>query len=238
MKAELKSMAALQELDSQIIVRSRAIERIPAKISALDPPLIAARANVETRKKALAETEKKKKEKEQTLTENHDRIGKLKARTRDIKDNKTYQAHLKEIETADRRSYEIEDEILVFMEEIETSQAGLKAAGDVLRTVEADVARMRAELDAEVREAEEALSAMKARRDGFVSAISADNYALYMRLIGRKDGLAVVEARDEVCMGCNMNIMPQLFLELKRGEKMTFCPQCGRILFYREPPEE
>nr|NIP32403.1 hypothetical protein [Candidatus Saccharibacteria bacterium]NIV12038.1 hypothetical protein [Fodinibius sp.]NIV97856.1 hypothetical protein [Candidatus Saccharibacteria bacterium]NIX00699.1 hypothetical protein [Phycisphaerae bacterium] len=31
--------------------------------------------------------------------------------------------------------------------------------------------------------------------------------------------------------GCNMNIMPQLAVEIKKGEEIHRCPQCNRILY-------
>jgi predicted nucleic acid-binding Zn-ribbon protein len=46
-------------------------------------------------------------------------------------------------------------------------------------------------------------------------------------------GLAVIEVKDEICQGCNMNIPPQLFVELKKNEEIYNCPHCRRIIFYK-----
>jgi predicted nucleic acid-binding Zn-ribbon protein len=56
-----------------------------------------------------------------------------------------------------------------------------------------------------------------------------------MTLLKNKAGLAVVPVRNEVCGGCNMNIMPQLFVEIKKNEELHRCPQCGRFLFAENP---
>jgi predicted nucleic acid-binding Zn-ribbon protein len=34
-----------------------------------------------------------------------------------------------------------------------------------------------------------------------------------------------------------MNIMPQLFVQIKENKEIFRCPQCKRILFYREEAE-
>ena len=41
-------------------------------------------------------------------------------------------------------------------------------------------------------------------------------YNEYMKVLKACGGLAVVEARDEICQGCNMNIPPQMFVEIKK----------------------
>jgi predicted nucleic acid-binding Zn-ribbon protein len=48
------------------------------------------------------------------------------------------------------------------------------------------------------------------------------------------DGEAVAQGKNEVCMGCFMNIPPQLFIEVQRGDKLIKCPQCSRFLFFSE----
>jgi predicted nucleic acid-binding Zn-ribbon protein len=47
----------------------------------------------------------------------------------------------------------------------------------------------------------------------------------------------VVEARDEICQGCNMNMPPQMFVELKKNAEIIQCLQCERILYWKEKSE-
>jgi len=58
-------------------------------------------------------------------------------------------------------------------------------------------------------------------------------YREYMKKLESGQGLAVVEVKDSVCMGCNMNIPPQLYVEVRKGEEIFTCPQCRRFLFFR-----
>lgn len=60
-----------------------------------------------------------------------------------------------------------------------------------------------------------------------------ETYNLYMSLIESGKGVAVAEAKKEVCQGCNMNIPPQLFVEIKSNEEILQCPQCHRILYFK-----
>jgi predicted nucleic acid-binding Zn-ribbon protein len=45
-------------------------------------------------------------------------------------------------------------------------------------------------------------------------------------------GQAVARISNETCMGCFMNVPPQLCIEVQRGKQMISCPQCSRILYH------
>jgi len=43
-----------------------------------------------------------------------------------------------------------------------------------------------------------------------------------------------------VCSGCNVNLPPQMYNEIQRFDRIRFCPNCQRIVYWREQadPEE
>ena len=47
-------------------------------------------------------------------------------------------------------------------------------------------------------------------------------------------GIAVVPVKDAVCLGCNMNIPPQMYNELQRCDSLKLCPYCQRIIYWKE----
>ena len=52
--------------------------------------------------------------------------------------------------------------------------------------------------------------------------------------IRMRRGLAVVSVRNGTCQGCNMNIPPQLYNVLQRGQTVETCPSCHRIIYWEE----
>ena len=50
----------------------------------------------------------------------------------------------------------------------------------------------------------------------------------------RRAGVVVVEARGESCSGCFMSIPPQIFVNVKKNAEIITCPNCQRILYYKE----
>jgi hypothetical protein len=47
-------------------------------------------------------------------------------------------------------------------------------------------------------------------------------------------GLALAAVASGNCSGCNMNIPPQLFNVLQRGNSIETCPYCHRIIYWEE----
>ncbi|HEU0265389.1 MAG TPA: C4-type zinc ribbon domain-containing protein [Geobacterales bacterium] len=49
--------------------------------------------------------------------------------------------------------------------------------------------------------------------------------------------MALAEARDGSCLGCNLNLPPQLYNSLFRYEDLVTCPHCQRVLTVRRADE-
>ena len=234
MKNTLKLLIELQKKDSGILEKRAFIDRAPLRIFEKDEPLKRATAELESLKHKNEALLKKKREKEAGLIEINEKINKMKARASELKSNKEYQAHLKEIETFEKEISAVEEDILMIMEELDNS---LKDQDRMAKKVAAETEIINAfkkELDQEIGKNEKDLSLLKDEREKLSSAIDPDIYKTYMSLLRAGHGVAVTQAKDEVCLGCNMNIPPQLFAELKKNEEIIQCQQCRRILYYPE----
>ncbi|MDP2168393.1 MAG: C4-type zinc ribbon domain-containing protein [Thermodesulfovibrionales bacterium] len=234
MNRQIELLMELQKLDSGIIEKTRRIASIPAKISAVEKPLNDAKSLLEAERLRLTAIEKKKKDKEREADGINDKINKSKARTSEIKTNKEYQAHLKEIEAGEKERSVVEDAILNLMVELDAVSAGLKSAEKTVAEEQKKVDAVSSELQEEVKGEEKELHGLKAGRPELTKSVEPELYGFYMSLLDALGGLAVVEAKGERCKGCNMNIPPQLFVELKNTEEIIQCPQCRRILYFME----
>ena len=48
-----------------------------------------------------------------------------------------------------------------------------------------------------------------------------------------RDGVAVAEARNRSCTACFMSLRPQVMSEIRRGDEVITCDNCGRISLLR-----
>src|ERR1039458_4742700 len=93
--------------------------------------------------------QKKKREREKSLEDIQEKIKKMKGRTTDIKTNKEYQAHLREIESSEKEIGKIEEEILVIMEDLDRTVKQQKVEEVTVRQEIEKLEVFRKELDRE-----------------------------------------------------------------------------------------
>ena len=224
----------LQDIDSRIMEKSLFIEKVPLRIHEVDEPLTRANLELEKEKQHNEALLRKRREKEKILEEVGERIKKMKSRVADIKTNKEYQAHLKEIESSEAEVAKIEEEILVVMEDLDNAAKVAKEREEKVARETEKVNAFKKQLDLEIEKHQKELSLLEAERADMGRLIDPEVYRLYMKLLKTGGGVAVTRTKNEICLGCNMNIPPQLFVEIKKKEEIFQCPQCGRILYSDE----
>jgi uncharacterized protein len=230
---QIEYLIKLQETDSKILSLTRAVNEFPSRIMAAELPLQKSQVSLDTVKQKIDLLEKKKRDKESGLDDVNVRIQKMKGRTSEIKTNKEYQALLKEIETVEKERSTIEDEILAIMEEIDASSKQKKAAEATFIVEKKKIEELKKKIDNDRSEIEKELSSVMELRTSVSAFIDRELYDQYTILIEACNGVAVTEVKEEICQGCNMNIPPQLFVEIKKQEEMFNCPQCRRLLYYK-----
>jgi hypothetical protein len=236
LKEQLKLLIELQDIDSAILAMAEKIEQLPARLDQFRTILKDSKDAFEKFQKKSKDQSNKKKDRDHALSEIEDKIDKLKARSREVKTNKEYEAQLKEIEVIEENKGKIEDEILVLMEEIDNYAAELKNEESRVRKAEDEFRAQEKIMNEEIQQASSELEEAKIKRREYTSKIDEDIYNQYLNLLKKQNGLAVVEAKDEVCLGCNRNIPPQLFNNIRKSDTIHKCYYCNRLLYYKEPP--
>jgi len=230
----LKLLVQLQQTDTRILEKKRFIDKVPLRVHEVDEPLRSAKAELEKIRQNIETVLKKKKEKETALEETQEKIRKMKARSTDLKTNKEYQAHLKEVESSEKEIAGYEDEILRVMVQLDSLVKEKTVREQSVKAEEEKILAFKKDLDADVARLEQELLQLKAEREHIVSRLEPDIYNTYLTLLRRGGGVALARAVDEICLGCDMNIPPQMFVQIRKNAELIQCPQCHRILFYAE----
>ena len=240
MNEQLKLLIELQEIDSSILSLNERIESLPERLNASKTHLdkaIAAHNKVKTRHEVMIN---KKKDKDFEIDEKQEAINKLKTRMGDIKTNKEYEAYLREIEVFQKIKYDAEEEVISAMEEIERIAGDLKKDEAMVREAEVELERDGKDLEEEKKRLEQEMEVHRSKRKVLLEKIESENYSQYMKNMKRSGGLAIAPAENETCMGCNTNMPPQLYNDLKDNDKIIKCYYCGRFLYIKEkeaPPK-
>jgi predicted nucleic acid-binding Zn-ribbon protein len=234
MDEQLSLLIQLQEIDGKIRSLSEQKKRMPEFLAVLELKRGANKANLESVKEALQTAQKNKRDRDQDLEAGVQKVEKLKARTSEIKNNKEYQALLKEIETGEKENKAIEDDILVLMEKIDAAAVGITGAEQQSRDEEAALQAEQQQREDDFAKIEEELKEIGRARQEVSASIKPDILGQYEKLLNTKAGIAIAEARNESCSGCFMSIPPQIFVNVKKNESIITCPNCHRMLYYKE----
>lgn len=234
LKEQLVSLVELQKLDSQIYALRREKAAYPEALKA-------AEAAFEEKKQGLAALEKhslglqaKKKEHELELASKEESTKKLQVQLYTLKTNKEYQAMLQQIADSKADTSVIEDKILAIMEQSDQSKADAEKEKVRLKDEEKVFLDEKKQGEQRLREIEERLTQLEAMRNQLSPAIEPKIRAAYERILANRDGLAIVNVRNNSCGGCNMFVPAQVINLIRMYEHTVTCESCNRILYIDE----
>lgn len=234
MKEQLSLLIRLQECDTQLVKLSGKKIKLPEKIKKMEDDFQAYRENVEVNKRKYDEVKTKRTACEANVKKLQDGMVKTREKLLEVKNNKEYQAMLKEIETAEKTRGEVETQIIALMDEME-------ALSVLVKKDEETLSQAKLKHDEEKKIVEEDLNDIDAdttvwigKRNDLQKNIRADLLAQYERVKKRNNGIGVISVWKAVCNGCQMKIPPQLYNELQRSNDLHSCPNCNRIIYFKD----
>jgi len=113
------------------------------------------------------------------------------------------------------------DELMAKETEIEGKLSGVKADVDVkLAKIDAD------------------RTVIFAKKEILVAAMNQKGLSFYQKIRRWAKNTTAVPVRNQACMGCYMAISDKVYAEVIKGEEITTCPHCGRLLYLEPNTEE
>ena len=238
MKEQLKLLVSLQKIDIRAHQLKKEKAKIPGMVELVKGPYNQCVRELEEARTSLTGLEKEKRDKETRLKDDSELLERLKGRLTEIKTNKEYFAHLKEVETVEKGVKGLEEDILSLMEKIEVASRQVEETESHLKEEEAKLAEESKKIEEGFAAVDQELAELDDRRAVEAAKVSPEVFKTYDRLVARHNGLAVVEALNYSCMGCHMNLPPQVFNNVRLNNDLITCDYCHRILYWRQGLEE
>jgi predicted nucleic acid-binding Zn-ribbon protein len=230
----LKLLDELQLIDLKLDGIQGEKETLQGEIAALESKVDEARGAIAEKESEAALLEEEKKGVEENLALELDNIVRSEARLKEIKTQKEYQAVSKEISSARKLTAELEEQVLQKVGRLEELKADIDARNDNLKELEANIATQKNEIQGKIEKLMTDLDSGTSAREADIKGLPASVLKRYNLLRVQRRGVAVVEAKDGACLGCNMNLPPQLYNMLFRADEILTCPHCQRILVLRQ----
>ena len=234
MNPELRKLIALQDIEKNIAVLHKKVSEIPLKTNELETAALRSKAAYDEKAGHTKELTNLRRTLEGEVDMSRTKLSRLKEQLMAVKTNKEYTAMLSEIKTAETHIRDNEDKILDLMEEMESCENAMQLAEKEMRVE-------RAAIDEEIRllngtrpALDSELEKLRGEKAPIEAGVNPDLIEQYRRIADTRKGIALAEAKDELCSACHVRIRPQMYADLLLTETIMFCDSCSRILFVRE----
>ncbi len=233
-KKQIDILVELQEIEIKTEVKKSELSKVAGKLDKLDNELKAFESEIDEEEKVINDFQQKYRSSETDAQVNSAKAEKSQEKLKFVKTNKEYQSSLKEIDEIKAINSKIEDEMLQYLEKIETSERNIfkkKESNSILAE------KLKKEKDIIIQESEQGRKEVAQLDEEWINISQKIDPKLLEKLSVVKEmvsGRAIAAVKNAVCLGCNMQIPPQAYNELQRTDRLEFCPHCQRIIYWEK----
>lgn len=207
------------------------VKAFPTKLEGMTADLKRMEAMLDRERAQLSDTEGWRRRQEQEAKDEEARALMAKQRAGAVKNAKEYMASERELQATRKLATEREDEVAKLSGAVDQAKKSLEQH-------EADFNAMKTHIAGEEKAAQEKIAELQSKiaeerkeRDVAAARVRPDVLKKYSAIRMRR-GLAMAPVKNGTCQGCNMNIPPQLFNQLQRGDTIELCGTCNRIIYW------
>ena len=237
MKAELQKLIALQNLDTTIRKLEKDQKATPERRAEIEREFDQRAFEIRALENRRDEAKHTRARLENEVVEQRGRAERAERNLMSSKKPDEYTAAIREADAARKQISALETQILEQLEQLEQAEAALNERAAEIASLNSDREAKLKAFDDETGTIGDRLATARKEREEVFAALPKPISALYSRIGARiRDGVAVAEARNRSCSACFMSLRPQMMAEIRRGDEIITCDNCGRIL-YVAPPE-
>ena len=234
LKSQLNILLQLQSIDSQIYSFNEQKSTSPKEIEILKLAFEEKKKHLADLEKIALELQRVKKDAEIELSSKEEGLKKLQGQLYSLKTNKEYNTMLSQIQDNKADASRVEDKILEVMEKIENSRKDIEAEKSRLSLEEKAFNDQKKKVEDLLKEIDEKLRQLDVQRKRIEPEIDKKILGQYERILSNREGLAIVEVKNDICMGCNMLVPAQVINLIKMYERIVTCEVCNRMLFLND----
>ena len=97
--------------------------------------------------------------------------------------------------------------------------------------IEGSISTVKADVDVKLARIDEERKEVFARKEALVGTMNQKGLSFYQKIRRWAKNTTAVPVRNQACIGCYMAVSDKVYSDVIKGEEITMCPHCGRILF-------
>jgi len=236
MNKHLQQLVDLSKIDKEIDAFEPRIEEATHKYETV----LATKDNLSEQITALEEeiqTENVKKQKNELhLAELTDKLSENAKKSADIKTEREMKSLQLEEEIAKEQVNFANEEIARLEKVVEVKQELIEKLQAEVAEAESITASVKEEVDAVLAEINADRQKVFVKKDELVSQMNQKGLSFYQKIRRWAKNTTAVPVKNQACYGCFLTINDKTYSDVIKGEEITTCPHCGRLL-YIEPEE-
>ncbi|MBL0731773.1 MAG: hypothetical protein JJW03_02830 [Desulfosarcina sp.] len=232
-REQLSILVKLQHIETDAKNIKSALENLPDKLAELDAGLDHAEEVINKKEALLQDYRQEYRSSESDTEINRSKIKKSEEKLGSAKNNKEYQSSLKEISELKKNNSTIEDDMIECLDRMDEIEREIKSRKEDYNKIAEKINIEKNVIKNQAKNDEQKLLKLHAERDKIIKSGQNDLIEKFF-IIQKKqtNAVAIAQAKNSICYGCNMNIPPQMYNDLQRCNSLEFCPFCDRILYW------
>jgi len=238
MLSDIEMLLKLQIIDYDLGELERSKEYIPDMIENLRREIDETDEQHQIAEKELSESKIAQKKLELEAASKHEELKKLQSQMMSIKTNKEYDALISQIDNVKEAINEREDQILELIEKIEKLDGSIEELKSRAEKTREQNDKQLAVLQEKMDSVGSKISIKESERNNIIVRVSRRTLSAYEIIRKNRGGDVIVPARKRACGACYKALSPHRIQEIKRGDQIITCDNCGRMLIWLEGESE
>lgn len=231
LKKTFDNLVKLQEVEIETASVQAQLAGLPRLLADLDARLTASEGAATLEAGRLSEIQQAYRVQEADAKVIQARIAKSEEKLRSVKTNKEYQSSLKEIDDLKTSLSAIEDRMIAHLDEMDQVAVSVATKEDEVKLLARDIEEEKGQIRRDAVSAQKQLDRLNAERARIIAVIEPDLLKTYESVKQNSGGVAIAVVKNAVCLGCHVNLPPQMFHDLLHFDKLLVCPHCERLIY-------
>ncbi|WP_297484943.1 zinc ribbon domain-containing protein [Sulfurimonas sp.] len=238
MNKHLQQLIDLSIIDKEIDAFEPQIEEANYNYEAALAKTKSIESDIENLTNEIKDEEVKKSKNELHLAELSQKLEENAKKSSEVKTEREMKSLQLEEEIAKEQVTFANEEIQRLEKIIEAKKEQIEAAKGTLEELSANLEKVKADVDTKLEKINNERQEVFKKKEKLLSEINQKGLAFYQKIRRWAKNTTVVPVEDQACMGCHMVISDKVYADVIKGEDITNCPHCGRILYMKANEEE
>jgi hypothetical protein len=234
MNKHLEQLIDLSAVDKEIDAFEPQIEEANYKLETVLATQESLSAQIELLQNETKDEHVKKAKNELHLAELSTKLEENSKKSADVKTEREMKSLQLEEEIAKEQVTFANEEIERLEKVIANKEEKIAELESEMAQIDANLATVKAEVDEKLATIDAECQKVFAKKEKLVSQMNQKGLAFYQKIRRWAKNTTAVPVKHQACMGCFMAINDKTYSEVIKGEEITTCPHCGRLL-YLEP---